>query len=201
MKRQKKQLIALALVLLVLVLAVVGIQYYNRYQEEREAQEAEAGNVEVYTAETDRITDVSFVRNGAQTLALEKQDGTWKSASDPDMTLDQDSVSESLALLSQVKATRVLEDMTASDYGFDSPLAQITMTVDGEEVVFTVGMQNELTEEYYLMVNNDPSRIYVTDDTLYNLSGQTASDYEAKEEASSEDDSSEDVSSDEDGAE
>ena len=70
--------------------------------------------------------------------------------------------------------------MTASDYGFDAPLGEIRLIADGAETVFTIGMYNEMTGEYYVLINDDHSKVYVVDQTLYNITKKTASDFEAE---------------------
>ena len=98
-----------------------------------------------------------------------------------DLTLDEAVVDDTLNTFASVSASRVLENVTASDYGFDAPLGEIRLIADGAETVFTIGMYNEMTGEYYVLINDDHSKVYVVDQTLYNITKKTASDFEAEE--------------------
>ena len=97
-----------------------------------------------------------------------------------DGTLDEAVVDDTLNTFASVSASRVLENVTASDYGFDAPLGEIRLIADGAETVFTIGMYNEMTGEYYVLINDDHSKVYVVDQTLYNITKKTASDFEAE---------------------
>lgn len=176
MKRQKKQLLALALVLLALVLAGVGIYAYQKHQEKQEEEENEA-SVEVYRTDAGDISEIFFEADGNQTLHLMKQEDAWVAPENAETEIDQDAVSTTVEDLCDVKASRVLENKDASEYGFDNPLGQLKLVADGQEILFTIGMQNDLTGEYYLVKDNDTSRVYVVDDSLYTLAQKTTEDY------------------------
>lgn len=180
MKRQKKQMLILLVILLVLTGAAIGMYFYNQ-QKEQDAQAENEASVEMFQTDQDDITKIICETNGEKTLCLEKQEDTWIISGNNEISLDQDVVSTTLSELSDIKATRILEDVSASDYGFDSPLGQLKLTVGDQEVIFTVGMQNDLTEEYYLIKDNDTSEIYVTDDTVYTILQKTADDYQSIE--------------------
>ena len=57
--------------------------------------------------------------------------------------------------------------VSLADYGLDEPALTITATdADGTAYTFSIGDQNEVTQEYYLLYNGDSSKVYMVDSTL-----------------------------------
>lgn len=178
MKKQKKQLLALVLVLAVLLLTAAGISFYSKQREEKEQKE-ESASVEVYRAEASDIDEIICENGGEEGLYLAKQEETWISPETPQTELDQEAVETLVSQLANISADRVLENADAKEYGFTDPLGKVKVIADGQETVFTIGMKNEMTGEYYLIKNDDTSRVFVTDDELYLLTQKTTENYQA----------------------
>ena len=179
MKKAKRQFVILILVLALLALGLGGIHIYN--ERVQTAQDEEDTSIVIFETDPDAITALECDNNGVSTLSLTQENDVWIDENQRDLTLDENVVNETLDIFASVSASRVLENVTASDYGFDAPLGEIRLFADGAETVFTIGMYNELTGEYYVLINDDHSKVYVVDQTLYNITEKTASDFEAKE--------------------
>lgn len=79
--------------------------------------------------------------------------------------------------LTTIKASDVIEDTDdISQYGFSSATNEVTVTTKDSETTFTIGMQNAITDKYYLMVNYDESKVYVIDSSMLTACGYSTSD-------------------------
>lgn len=163
MQKQKKQMI-LVLVLLVLFCgAYAGIRIYNDKQADKEAKEAEAAKTYITKIKQEEITAFSY-QNADQTLQFVKEDDTWISQNDASIKLDQSAVKSMLETISELEAEEVVETSEElSTYGFDKPMNVITVTTAEGTTTLTVGMENTITNQYYLRKNKE--------DTLYLVSG------------------------------
>ena len=179
MKKVKRQFMIRVLVLALLALGLGGIHIYNERVQAAQDEENDT-STEIFKADPDTITTLDCDNNGVQTLSLERENDVWVDENHRDLTLDEAVVDDTLNTFASVSASRVLENVTASDYGFDAPLGEIRLIADGAETVFTIGMYNEMTGEYYVLINDDHSKVYVVDQTLYNITKKTASDFEAE---------------------
>ena len=58
------------------------------------------------------------------------ENDVWVDENHRDLTLDEAVVDDTLNTFASVSASRVLENVTASDYGFDAPLGEIRLIAD-----------------------------------------------------------------------
>ena len=112
--------------------------------------------------------------------SLTKTEDTWKDADET--MLDTDKVNTLLSYLTTIKASDVIEDTEdIEQYGFSSPTNQVTGFDGGRETTFTIGMQNSITDKYYLMVNYDESKVYVVDSSMLTACGYSIEDLTPEE--------------------
>lgn len=160
MKRQKIQLLILCGLLLVLVLAFFALRSYNNKKAEETTEEISYTVLDL--AEAD-VKDFSFT-GGSETVSLSKGENGWFAVSDASVLLDQDTVSSLLGNVLNIEAEIQIENVTDfSQYGFDDPLATVTLTLEDDTVYDIVfGHYNEVTAQYYMKLEGS--------DTVYVLS-------------------------------
>lgn len=177
MQKQKKQMI-LVLVLLVLFCgAYAGMRMYNEKQEKKETAQAEADKIYITKVEQEDITAFSY-QNAEGTIQFVKEDDTWISENDETIKLDQSAVTSILGKLSTLEAEEAVE--TSEDfsvYGFDTPLNVITFTTAEGTTTLTIGMQNSITNQYYLR-KNEENTLYLVSSSFPSGFSQTLADLE-----------------------
>lgn len=115
MKKQTKQLLALAGVLVLCVGVYAGLRVWNAGAEEREAAAAD------YVVQLTDVTALSF-DNGGGTLAFTKTDDNWTLDTDADFPVDGTYLDALANGLESVEAERILEDPDElADYGLEDP--------------------------------------------------------------------------------
>lgn len=157
MKRGKK------LILLCCALVVLGVGYAVARTVYAEPSEEEG----VALAAPEDASRLEWTYDGT-TLALVKEDDSWSYADDDAFPLNQSVPEDMTSVLSGLTASRVLDAPgELSDYGLDDPDLTITATdSDGTAYTFSIGDQNEVTQEYYLLYNGDSSKVYMVDSSL-----------------------------------
>lgn len=162
MNGQKKQFIGICILVVICAVAYFGLKTYNEKAAEQEEQEAEAEKIEAVSIDTDSVNAFSYQLDGAA-ITFEKEDDTWYYKEDHSINVDQDAITDMLDAVAQVTATQRLEEVAdTSEYGFDSPANVLTFEMEDGTRTITIGMQNEITGEYYIMDNNSDA-IYVTE--------------------------------------
>lgn len=158
MKRGKK------LILLCCVLVVLGVGYAVARTVYAEPGEEDEGIALAVPQDASRL---EWTSDGV-TLALVREDDSWGYADDDAFPLDQSVPENMTSTLSALTASRVLDaPEELSDYGLDDPKLTITATdADGTAYTFSIGDQNEVTQEYYLLYNGDSSQVYMVDSSL-----------------------------------
>lgn len=198
MTKQKKQLIIILIILAICVLALVGVKLYNQHVSDAEAEESASDSVEIYGAEADDITAFGYTDSNGETVSLSLDGDTWLNANDNTMDLDEDAITSMLSYFTSISSTKQITDADPSEYGFDTPSNEFTVTTADQTVTLTYGMKNEMTEEYYLILNGDTTVIYVTDGSLLTLADTTLSDllYDSSADADATNTDSTDATSD-----
>ena len=167
MDKQKKTLLILAVLLGVALLGLLGAKKLADKKEKADAIDSAEESIQVYSVDADDVTKVAYYNNGAQ-VTLTKTYG---------VILDDDKVKTMLSYLTTIKASDVIEDTDdISQYGFSSATNEVTVTTKDSETTFTIGMQNAITDKYYLMVNYDESKVYVIDSSMLTACGYSTSD-------------------------
>ncbi len=153
--------------LLVLALAFYGgINLYNTKAEEKALEEEEAAKVYVTEADASDIISFSYEVNG-ETLTFSKIDDTWYCSEYTEYELDQDKVESIASDFDHATATQIVEDAEdLSEYGFDSPTEILTYTTSDETTyILTVGMENDITGDYYLTTSANDN-LYLVDSSF-----------------------------------
>lgn len=105
---------------------------------------------------------------------------------DENMKLDQSAVESMVNEIASLEAEEVLdlpEDI--SKYGFDKPENVITYTTGKGTVTLTVGMENTITNQYYL-IQNEADCLYMVNGSFPSAFQKTAGDLEDTSEDSTE---------------
>ncbi len=191
MDKQKKTLLILAVLLVAALLGLLGAKKLADKKDKADAIDSAEESIQVYSVDADDVTRVSYYNNGAQ-VTLTKSDDGWQDAEG--VILDDDKVKTMLSYLTTIKASDVIEDTDdISQYGFSSATNEVTITTKDSETTFTIGMQNAITDKYYLMVDYDESKVYVIDSSMLTACGYSTSDL-VPDESSAESQSTDDIS-------
>lgn len=183
MKKQKKQMILILALLVVFGAAYAGMRLYNKNQNEKEEKEAEAAKIYVTNEKPEDITAFSY-QNGGETLSFVKED-EWLLQDDKEMKLDQSAVESIVEKLSAVEAEdKVEQSENLEEYGFDSPENILTLTTAQGSATLTIGMQNPVTDQYYLTKSGDDT-LYLVESSFPLAFEKTAEELKEAEESSS----------------
>lgn len=181
MDGQKKQFIGICILVVLCAAAYFGLKTYNEKAAEKEQQEAEDKKVEAVSIDKEKVKSFSYQVDG-NTLTFEKEEDTWYDKDDHSINIDQDAISTMLDAVAEVTAEEKLENVEdTSEYGFDSPTNVLTFEMEDGTRTITIGMQNEITSEYYIMDNNSDA-IYVVTTNLNATFSKSVEDVTAKEE-------------------
>lgn len=181
MDGQKKQFIGICILVVLCAAAYFGLKTYNEKAAEKEQQEAEDKKVEAVSIDKEKVKSFSYLVDG-NTLTFEKEEDTWYDKDDHSINIDQDAISTMLDAVAEVTAEEKLENVEdTSEYGFDSPTNVLTFEMEDGTRTITIGMQNEITSEYYIMDNNT-NAIYVVTTNLSATFSKSVEDVTAKEE-------------------
>lgn len=161
MKKQKIQLLILGILLVLVIAAFFGVRrYHNQLSEEETGEDV---SYAVLSLVKDNVVEFSFT-GGGNTVSLIKTDDVWNATGDTAIELDQDKISSLLNYVVDIQAELEIQEVTDfSQYGFDDPLATVTLKLQDDtvyEIVF--GHFNEITSQYYLKLEGN--------DTVYGLS-------------------------------
>lgn len=185
MKKQKKQMILILALLAVFVTAYAGMHVYNKNQEEKESKEAEAGKIYVTKETQEDITAFSY-QNSDSTLSFVKEEEEWVFKDEKETALDQSAVTSMLEQMVSLEAEDIVESPESlSEYGFDEPSNVITFTTARGSVTLTIGMQNPVTNQYYLTKSGDDV-LYLVDSSFPSAFGKTPEDLQVSEESTQE---------------
>lgn len=188
MDGQKKQFIGICVLVVLCVAAYFGLKAYNEKAAEKEQQEIEDKKIEAVSIDKEKVKSFSY-QVDENTLTFEKEEDTWYYKEDHSINIDQDAISTMLESAAEVTAEQKLENVEdISEYGFDSPTNVLTFEMEDGTRTITIGMQNEITSEYYIMDNNS-NAIYVVQTNLNATFSKSVEDVtvEEEEEESAED--------------
>lgn len=194
MDGQKKQFIGICVLVVLCVAAYFGLKAYNEKAAEKEEQEADTEQIEAVSIDADSVKSFSYLLDGA-TVTFEKEDDTWYYKEDHSINIDQDAISTMLSAVAEVTATQKLEDVEdTSEYGFDSPTNVLTFEMEDGTRTITIGMQNEITSEYYIMDSNSDA-VYIIETDLSSSFSKSVEDVTAEEEEETTDETTDDEES------
>lgn len=126
--------------------------------------------IPVFSVDPANITGFGFVNAKGEKMNFSKKDGVWVYDVDETVAIDQESM-ESIALeFAQLTTVDFIMDANPADFGFDkAPIAEFYVKTINEKYDITYSMRNNITGEYYYILDNDKSLIYYTADSIYGL--------------------------------
>lgn len=185
MKRQKKQLVFLAVILLLGIAGLLALQHYNKSKEEEQAKQEEAEKVYVTGLDENDVTGFSYLYNGVA-LEFTKEEDTWYYTGDRSVSLDQDAVSAMVNTMTTLTAQQELTEYgELSEYGLNTPSNTITLTTEDGTVSVYVGSQNSMLGQYYVKTSESDS-LYLVSGTVYSTFQKGVTELTAQEEADTE---------------
>ena len=141
MKKQKVQLIVVAILLVLCIAGYFIIKNVNKNTE----QEATTTTITVTNVESDNVKEIEYIYNG-EAIAFIKDGDTWYYKNDKNITILQSEITTMLGYVCNV--------MTSTK--IDNPENTISMTLsDGSVVQIIVGDYLSITGEYYAMTSGD----------------------------------------------
>lgn len=162
MKKKTVKMVFAVAALAVLCGTYVGVSTYVSKQEEAENSKEEEKQVSVTDASADEIESVQFLIDKKE-ITFQKEEEQWVKSDDEAFPVSQDTLNNAVGMLGDLKAERVLEDVSdMSEYGLDSPVNTIVFkTKEGEEISIEVGVENESVSQYYVKKNDDAQTVYL----------------------------------------
>lgn len=162
MKKKTVKMVLAVAALAVLCGTYVGVSTYVSKQEEAENSKEEETQVSVTEASADEIESVQFLID-KQEITFQKKEDQWVKSDDKAFPVSQDTLNNAVGMLGDLKAERVLEDVSdLSEYGLDSPVNTIVFkTKEGEETSIKIGAENESVSQYYVKKNEDDKEVYL----------------------------------------
>lgn len=155
----------------VLVLGILGGSYVilknhnEKAENTEEAEEEEA--VEIAAISSEEIAQLAFTLDDGDVI-FKKENDTWKNQLDSDFPLNEDKITDMTEQLSSIKADRVLENVDdLAEYGLDEPQNEIKiMKQDGEQQMIYIGNKNQVTNQYYVQINDNKEDVYVVSSSV-----------------------------------
>ena len=168
--------------LLAIVVILAGV-YYGLSKADFGSEE-DTGNGESITVleiTTSDITQISYQADG-EAITLVKKDDIWHPASDESYELDKSKIEDMLGYLTSVSANRQIESDNLDEYGLSDPQNKIIITDNSGNVnTIKVGAQNTITDDYYILINDDKT-IYTVLSSLPGAFTKTLDDLKPDEE-------------------
>lgn len=156
---KKAPLIIGVIVLLLCIGGYVGLRQYQANEEKREEEKT----ISVISVSKDDVTALSYIYEG-ETISLEKKKDAWVCKNDSKRDINEDTVNSMLETLCTETAEESVDVDNLSDYGFDEPEADITLTTKKGTTSVKYGMYNDILTKYYLCVDDSKTLYLVAGD-------------------------------------
>ncbi len=142
-------------------------------------QEDEAASI--FTADAEKVRSIEFLID-KQEVVFKKENDTWVKQDEEEFPVAQDVLTNAVGVFADFTSDRVLEDVEdLSEYGLDTPQNTITVTMDDNStMVIRVGMENEISSQYYVSKDDDRHTVYVVPDVNINYFMNPLYDYAEK---------------------
>lgn len=194
-----KKSLTIALALLTLGGLSAALYFTNSSSTKQTASNedvATSSPAETTTNETSNTTDTTSsvlaldksevnsieVTVGSNTLNYVAGEENWSLEGYEDYLLDQSGLNYKAKLMLQVEAARTIENANLSEYGLDNPSKKATYHLkDGSTINLSVGNLSLDQVAVYVMLDNDPTTVYVVDSMLYNCMIGDIEAYRTKE--------------------
>ena len=163
MKKQRKQLVIMAVFLGFLICAYFGLGVYNDTQAQKEEEEQ---TVIVTNFDYEDVVAFSYDYN-EETYTFTKTDDVWTYDQKPGFDVDESLVESMLATAGSLLGEEIITEYESIEtYGFDTPQKTLSFTLsDGSTINIQIGDYNDIVGYYYLMIDGD-SNLYLVDGTL-----------------------------------
>ena len=178
MEKKTRTMGILLLVLIFLLIAFFGLKKWNASKSEAEEKEKE--NAVVHIFETDSLQSIAYKEASGEEMSFVKEEDTWKYAPDTTIALSESTMNNMADAFSDIQAVKELKDPDElSDYGFDSPQYELTLTgADGEVHKFLIG---DASGENYYFMEDGSEKVYTVSADLISEMAWKISDVAEKE--------------------
>lgn len=166
MSRELKRVILMVLVLAALVGSYFLVKNMNEQKQAKEEQEAQESNITVKETKMEDITGFSYLVSGDE-ISFQKKDNQWVLEKDNSVNIDQDAIKTLLQGLSSIQAQNTISqnNVDMEGFGLNTPTNIIKVTTPSGTDTYTFGIQNSLTQQYYLRLNEDTD-VYCVSTTI-----------------------------------
>lgn len=159
MKKQKIQLIVLAIVLVALLAAYFIIPKVVKDEEE------ETENYIVTAIDSSTVSEISFTNDGTE-ISFVKENDVWYAADDKEVSISQGTVENLVSIVGNIVSVTKIDNVTdLNQYGLDNPLHEVRFVADGIEHTVIMGDYNDITGEYYLYLKGETT-VYTVSSTV-----------------------------------
>lgn len=179
MKKQKIQVIVLAVVLVVLVAAFFFLPKVIKGEED------ETESYIVTAIDSSAVTGISFTNDGAE-YSFVKENDVWYAADDKELPISQGIVNNLADIVGNIVSSTKIDHVTDfSQYGLDNPLHEVNFTADGTEYTVLMGDYNDITGSYYLSLQGE-NTVYMVPGTVVTPFASTLEEFIEAETATEE---------------
>ena len=167
-QKNKKTLVIAVVALAVLLVAWLGVSTMTRHMKEKQESEAadQAATLAILSLPENDIAAISYPGDDGE-IHLEQKNGQWTNAEDGHVLTGSRMklLTDDLAALT---AERVIEDVTdLTTYGLADSARTINITMqDGTQYALVCGDKNTTTNELYVQLASDKTKVYLTKTAL-----------------------------------
>lgn len=148
MKKQKKQLIILAVILAALIGGFFGVRMYNQSRPKEESPLAD--RIQLVSLNSTDIIRFSYDYNGTK-YEYDRVDGTWYYAPDHSLKLGQAKLNNFANRFAILKAKEEIDNVEdLSQFGLGEDSRTVSFATEKESETFWIGYYNELIGSYYI---------------------------------------------------
>ena len=153
--KNKKALILLLACLVVLIGAYFVVTYISEKINYVEPETTVDTTITIYNIPTNEVAEIRVINNYGDVTYYPDATGTWVARGHEESGLAQQTIKRMLINGSKLTALAKVEETkdNLAKYGLDNPQQTITIRKnDNTEETFYVGMQNQVTTEFYIHV-------------------------------------------------
>ena len=161
---KRKKIIAVLLFLLLLCLACIYLLLPGQDQGQVTEQ---AREMIILQMDTEPVERVVCQKKSGEALSFKRTDTGWICENEPDFPLDPRYIERILECLAELPGKGAVENgaLAAEKYGLKEPAAVLIVQAGESSLTLKVGDRNEITMNYYLQVNEDPT-VYLVEPFL-----------------------------------
>ncbi len=176
--KQIRNLVTMILVLAVCVAGYFGMKSFKEKTEAAEKEATEEVKTELFASVSeDDIESISWKYEGEDVSISKGEKDVWFYDS---VSLNEGKPASWKSDITGLSATNTItgDDVKLDSFGLTEPSNVITAKLkDGKTVSIALGIQNEITNEYYCYINDDKSTVYTISSTLANDFNTSPKDY------------------------